>query len=669
MEQLERRVLFTAYGYRVLAGYHGSDAPRGTPTLDAAGNIYGLDNLGSGAGNAFELPKGSSTPIELATFSSNTAPESIVSDAAGNLFGFEDSGGAFNQGAIYEIAHGSGTITTIGSFSSGEPQNGIVVDKNDDVFGVSYDSSTGIVWEVVAGSNAVTTFATAPVGGGFTAISAVDNSGDVFCTGEYTPDGTNATAQCILEIPAGSDTAVVIGGFNGINGNNPVPGTVLDSNGNLFGATSGGGANGDGVIFEIVVGSNTVTALASFDGTNGASPTFQIVEDANGNLFGTTEKGGVNDNGDDYELPSGTSAIVPLLSFGEGDNSYPNGLFGGLAVDSGGDLVGFGSPHFSVPGSVYELSPGAGNAEQLAFATQPSTGTVGVALSPITVDVEDASGKLVTTDNSVITLAIASNQPASDLGGTINATAVNGVATFSGVTLAEMGAFNLKATDGGLIAGTSANIVISAATTPTGPASPIVPTLPSFGLPASAVAGGAINANVSVVVTNTGEKSTGVSTIEILLNIGTSLDGSQILVAKISKNLSLKTGQGKPINFRVKELPASLANGVYHLLAEVISPTGASSLVASSQTIDVAAAVRCPFGFGRGGFPEPDSGWQDWLIFGHRHQYGECGCGRRGRCRAQSFHRWSFSHCRKPRDGPSKCEAQTGPEQDIQTPF
>jgi uncharacterized repeat protein (TIGR03803 family) len=47
--------------------------------------------------------------------------------------------------------------------------------------------------------------------------------------------------------------------FNGGNGNSPYGGLIADSNGDLFGTTQAGGANGDGTVFEIV---NTGTVAA-----------------------------------------------------------------------------------------------------------------------------------------------------------------------------------------------------------------------------------------------------------------------------------------------------------------------------------------------------------------------------------------------------------------------
>jgi uncharacterized repeat protein (TIGR03803 family) len=69
---------------------------------------------------------------------------------------------------------------------------------------------------------------------------------------------------------------------------------VEDSSGNLFGTTGGGGASGDGTVFEVQQGSGTVTTLAAFNGANGANPLSTLLEDSSGNLFGTTYRGGAS---------------------------------------------------------------------------------------------------------------------------------------------------------------------------------------------------------------------------------------------------------------------------------------------------------------------------------------------------------------------------------------
>ena len=53
----------------------------------------------------------------------------------------------------------------------------------------------------------------------------------------------------------------------------PYGGLIADASGNLYGTTSGGGANNKGTVFEVAAGTHALSTLVTFNGTNGASPT------------------------------------------------------------------------------------------------------------------------------------------------------------------------------------------------------------------------------------------------------------------------------------------------------------------------------------------------------------------------------------------------------------
>ena len=79
---------------------------------------------------------------------------------------------------------------------------------------------------------------------------------------------------------------------SGPSGATPQWALIMDGSGDLYGTAAVGGADGDGTVFELAKGSNTVTALASFNGTDGAYPYGALIMDSSGNLYGTTDKGG-----------------------------------------------------------------------------------------------------------------------------------------------------------------------------------------------------------------------------------------------------------------------------------------------------------------------------------------------------------------------------------------
>jgi autotransporter-associated beta strand protein len=96
-------------------------------------------------------------------------------------------------------------------------------------------------------------------------------------------------------------------------------------------------------------------------------------------------------------------------------------------------------------------------ASQLAFAPEPSNVLPGQTMTPaLTVAIEDVNGNVVPSNHSTVTLSLGSG-PAGSLGGTLTATAVNGIATFSNVTFSAIGTNTLTARDGSLSIATSSS--------------------------------------------------------------------------------------------------------------------------------------------------------------------------------------------------------------------
>jgi uncharacterized repeat protein (TIGR03803 family) len=118
----------------------------------------------------------------------------------------------------------------------------------------------------------------------------------------------DGTAFGILHTGSGyASTPTTLASFNGSNGANPGPGSlVIDAYGDLFGTTLSGGASNDGTVFEILntpFGYDpTPTTLVSFSGPDGSEPAGGLFADTDGNLFGTTLLGGANNDGTVFQL-------------------------------------------------------------------------------------------------------------------------------------------------------------------------------------------------------------------------------------------------------------------------------------------------------------------------------------------------------------------------------
>jgi len=145
----------------------------------------------------------------------------------------------------------------------------------------------------------------------------------------------------------GSWQEIVLWNFgNGADGWDPQAGLIIDANGNLYGTTSRGGVNGEGTAFELSPPSTkggqwTETILWNFTkGADGGEPLAPVIFDTKGDLLGTTNVGGVNGGGTAFELTPPTVAGADwtestLWSFGKGaDGALPAA---GLIADRGAD--------------------------------------------------------------------------------------------------------------------------------------------------------------------------------------------------------------------------------------------------------------------------------------------------------------------------------------------
>ena len=181
------------------------------------------------------------------------------------------------------------------------------------------------------------------------------------------------------------------------NGYDAVGGVIMDSSGNLYGTTAGGGANRDGTVFEVAQGSGAITTLATFDGTNGMTPEASLIMDSTGNLYGTTIDGGTSWNGttnDGYgtvfELAKGSGTIATLVSF-TGINGNGEDPHGGVIMDSSGNLYGTAVYGHDSPGAVFELAHGSSTITTLA-SFDSTTGEY-----PVGGVIMDSSGNLYGT--------------------------------------------------------------------------------------------------------------------------------------------------------------------------------------------------------------------------------------------------------------------------------
>ncbi len=273
--------------YNFAGGTDGS-SPYAGVVFDAAGNLYGTTRNGGdatattfGDGTIYELspptaPGGEWTETVLYRFSplAGSPTTEVVMDKSGALYGtLEDSGGGYKPGLVYQLSPPSAagdawTWSDIYDFQGGNydgtyPRGGVALDASGNLYGGTLfgGGCCGAAYKVIP-----------PSGGG------------------------TWTERLILKLGSQS------------NGMNPTGGLAMDSAGNLYGATAAGGDNpactatsGCGTIYKLTKpptpgGTWNETQLYSFGGSpDGSSPVGDLLLDSSGNIYGTTNFGGIDD--------------------------------------------------------------------------------------------------------------------------------------------------------------------------------------------------------------------------------------------------------------------------------------------------------------------------------------------------------------------------------------
>jgi uncharacterized repeat protein (TIGR03803 family) len=130
-----------------------------------------------------------------------------------------------------------------------------------------------------------------------------DAAGNLYGTTHYGGGGScsDGCGTVFKLDPAGVETVLYM--FTGNpDGGSPLSNLVEDAAGNLYGTTLYGGSSGKGIVFEVDTATGAETVLHSFRGRDGAAPQAGLVRDAKGNLYGTTPEGGGNGFGAIFRL-------------------------------------------------------------------------------------------------------------------------------------------------------------------------------------------------------------------------------------------------------------------------------------------------------------------------------------------------------------------------------
>jgi len=345
----------------IIFSFDGSDGayPQAGLTIDAAGNLYGTSEYGGATyiGSPFGLGTGTVFKISVA------GAESV-------LHSFTGSGAAEPDGDGYDPT-GSLIIDSGGNLYGTTPLGG--ANNTGTVFKISASGAYSVLYSFAPNSGGVPDFDGANPSAGL----IVDGAGNLY--GTTSGGGPYSFFQgTVFKISAaGAETVLhFFGDGNPLDGDAPVAGLIRDTAGNLYGTTSGGGTYTFGTVFKIAAsGTESVLYSLGFGPDGGQGPVGGVVMDSDGNLYGTTVNGGANSTGTVFKI-SAAGDYSLLYSFGASakDGQKPHG---GLIRDSAGNLYGttaMGGTNGA--GTVFEIEASGTESILYSFGSSATDGQI-----------------------------------------------------------------------------------------------------------------------------------------------------------------------------------------------------------------------------------------------------------------------------------------------------
>jgi uncharacterized repeat protein (TIGR03803 family) len=245
-----------------------------------------------------------------------------------------------------------------GGSDGANPYAGLIQDPKGNFYGTTTglyggNSDVGTVFKLDAtGKETVLhSFTGTPDGANPYAGLIQDTAGNLYGTTRY---GGASNWGTVFKVDSVGNETVLYNFTGGVEGGNPTGRLLMDSGGNLYGTTTGSGTAFFGNVFKLDTTGKESVLYSFTGGTDGNYPQGTLIQDAAGNLYGTTYRGGASGVGTIFKLAVNGQETVLYSFTGLADGGNPQG---GLTRDSAGNLYGTSAPVSSGYGTVFKLSP------------------------------------------------------------------------------------------------------------------------------------------------------------------------------------------------------------------------------------------------------------------------------------------------------------------------
>ena len=325
-----KRILLVAVGFLLSFAAQAQNLLWGTSTNGGANNN----------GVLFQYDPNGTVVKKIDFDSLNTGKNptgSLVKAADGKLYGLTINGGVSNQGVLFQYDPFTSTFSKKFDFNGiaggSKPMGQLVLATDGKLYGMTTIGGTknkGVVFQF----DPVTAILTKKIDFEGTSNGAIPkgsliqgNDGKLY---GMTSAGGTSNKGVIFQYDLVSATLTKKFDFTGFfTGAEPHGELLQAADGNLYGLTRLGGASGKGILFQYNLTTSAFTKKLDFNGTErGAEPYGALIQANDGKLYGLTEDGGASNMGVIFQYDPITSTYSKKLNFNGIDNgSKPSGSF------------------------------------------------------------------------------------------------------------------------------------------------------------------------------------------------------------------------------------------------------------------------------------------------------------------------------------------------------
>jgi uncharacterized repeat protein (TIGR03803 family) len=343
--------------------------PHGELIKGTDGYFYGMTSSGSsngisttGYGTIFKMTTtGTIISVKDLDYSiTGSSPYgSLLQAADGNFYSMTSMGGSHGYGAIFKMSPGGAIsiLKYLDTISGGMPQGSLIQAADGNFYGMTNEggtygsgtifkvTSTGVLTVLKSLNSNVT--GSNPYGG-----LVVGSDGNFY--GMTSGGGANGYGTVFKITPTGIFTILKSLDYF-VTGGNPKGNLIRATDGNFYGMTYAGGTNGAGTIFKIT-SSGVLTVVKHLDATTGTNPYGSLTQGSDGNFYGMAAQGGTYNFGTIFKCtPSGTLTVLRSLNYAA-DGGYP---YGSLYRNSDGYFYGMtssGGTNYDYTGTAFKIS-------------------------------------------------------------------------------------------------------------------------------------------------------------------------------------------------------------------------------------------------------------------------------------------------------------------------